>query len=397
MAKRSKNVRRIISFIALSLICTASFLYGYFKATSEYFLQITFHNPPNKCATPETWPGIQKEVDARVERELKRRKKTSTDHGVGDDSIFPKATTGDFASGILRVSKAELLREYDFGVPNKHKPGEDDMDALILYNHANALPAERTLLHEAIYGRAENGARVIANTTVSQALSKCDVMNVIFMPLQNSGNKFPECYAMISDFESYHINRWMRVPDFATASRPKERVLDHALPLRHVGRITLPTKGVDELDVPVLWDDFKKRKKGFLFEHFDIVRTYLENVDSVLKDLKKLLHDRNVVKSDNAVIVMTVNQGQSELLTNFICSAKRRGFDISSVLVFPTDIESKTLAEGLGVATYYDEKNFGRLPSAEAKVYGDPIFCQMMFAKVSRTCIHTPIHLFHTN
>ena len=82
------------------------------------------------------------------------------------------------------------------------------------------------------------------------------------------------------------------------------------------------------------------------------------------------------------MVVMTVNIGQSELLANFVCAARSRGLDISNVVVFPTDIESKTLAEGLGVTTYFDEKNLGALPKGEAKMYGDPIFASMMQAKI---------------
>ena len=32
------------------------------------------------------------------------------------------------------------------------------------------------------------------------------------------------------------------------------------------------------------------------------------------------------------------------------------GFDLTNVLVFPTDLETKELAEGLGIATFYEEK-----------------------------------------
>ncbi len=41
---------------------------------------------------------------------------------------------------------------------------------------------------------------------------------------------------------------------------------------------------------------------------------------------------------------------------NFACSARRKGFDLGNVLVFPSDKETKELAEGLGLTTYYDEK-----------------------------------------
>ena len=45
-----------------------------------------------------------------------------------------------------------------------------------------------------------------------------------------------------------------------------------------------------------------------------------------------------------------------ELLVNFACSSRSRGIDLGHVLVFPTDKETLELAEGLGLATFYDEK-----------------------------------------
>ena len=52
---------------------------------------------------------------------------------------------------------------------------------------------------------------------------------------------------------------------------------------------------------------------------------------------------------------MVCNHGQSELLMNFVCSAKSRNLDLGSVLVFATDEETKELAEGLGLAAFFDK------------------------------------------
>jgi hypothetical protein len=63
--------------------------------------------------------------------------------------------------------------------------------------------------------------------------------------------------------------------------------------------------------------------------------------------------------SDNTVIVMVCNTGQSDLLINFICSAQARGFgDIvkEKVLVFATDKGVLDIANGLGLRVFYDEK-----------------------------------------
>ena len=84
-----------------------------------------------------------------------------------------------------------------------------------------------------------------------------------------------------------------------------------------------------------------------------MLKKFLQNVDSVLEDLRPIL---DKVARDNSVVIMTCNMGQAALLMNFACSAKRRGFDLGNVLVFPSDIETRDLAEGLGLTTYYDEK-----------------------------------------
>ena len=168
------------------------------------------------------------------------------------------------------------------------------------------------------------------------------------------------------------------MPDFEKVK--KNRQLNHTLPLRHTGRIT-SSKGAEEFDLPPLWNNFKKGTKGFLLQHFDALRTFLENVDTVTKEVKQLMQKRNVVR-DNTVVVMTVNAGQSELLSNFVCNARSKGFDTGNVLIFPTDEESHNLAQGMGLASYFDKKNLGVLPSGEAKAYGDPIFAAMMYAKV---------------
>ena len=55
-------------------------------------------------------------------------------------------------------------------------------------------------------------------------------------------------------------------------------------------------------------------------------------------------------------IVMVCNFGQSELLLNFACSSKAKGLDISNVLVFATDEETKELAESVGLAAYFDKR-----------------------------------------
>jgi len=115
--------------------------------------------------------------------------------------------------------------------------------------------------------------------------------------------------------------------------------------------------------------------------YWKILQTYISSLDEVLANLKKLAQP--VADSHkNTVIVMTVNHGQSELLMNFACAARYRKLDLSSVLVFATDLETKALSEGLGLVTFYDEINFGDMPKEAARAYLDRNFGAMMMAKV---------------
>jgi len=71
---------------------------------------------------------------------------------------------------------------------------------------------------------------------------------------------------------------------------------------------------------------------------------------------------------------------------NLVCSSRSRGFDLGNLLLFPTDLFSKELAEGMGIATYYAEKLMESIPQEEAARYGDPTFGHIMMAKV--ICVH---------
>lgn len=353
---------RFFTFATLVKICAVSFYFGYRNAVNESSAVNEIKSSTNvaasDCTTPtEISATMRREIDSRVKEELSRVQKESY-----TGKIFPD-TVKEYAVGALRVSREEMLKTYDFGVPFKQTPGIDT-EVIILYNKQTSLPSDGELKNAAIHGKNSE----MAKASVSGAMESCDSLNVIFTPLWKNE---PECQLLIGNFESYHINRWLRMPEF-NKTNGKNRQLNHTLPLRHVGRITV-NKGIDEFELPELYKNFQRGEKGLVLEHFDRLGIFLENVDSILKDLKELLERRHVVR-DNTVVVLTVNAGQSELLSNFICSARSRGLDTGNILVFPTDEASNKLAQGLGIATYWDAANLGGLPSGEAKAYGDPTF-----------------------
>lgn len=133
----------------------------------------------------------------------------------------------------------------------------------------------------------------------------------------------------------------------------------------------MQSNGRNQFEAPT-----KKDRAG----NWNILARYYEAFPDVMKELKPLV--QKVATPKKTVTVMVSNFGQSELLVNFVCSAKSRKLDISSVLVFATDLETKALAESLGLTAFYDKRNFESIPSEAAKRYGDRKFTAMMMAKV---------------
>jgi hypothetical protein len=93
---------------------------------------------------------------------------------------------------------------------------------------------------------------------------------------------------------------------------------------------------------------------------------------------------------DNVIMTMTMNSGMTDLILNFVCSAKKAGTPISQLVLFPTDDAAVSVAKSIGVA-HFTHKSFGEFPTAEAATYGDNTFVKMMWIKV--LCVYLPVNL----
>jgi hypothetical protein len=207
-------------------------------------------------------------------------------HSASQVKRFPN-TMERFATGIARVNKDELNSFFDFGNPVEKGDGTGDEDAIIIYNDKNAIPSSDKSIAHAVEYNDGNGIPLLDTKTATE---NCDGMNVIF-----TGN--PEhraqCTAIIGNYESYHIQRWMR-----TDGGP----IDHNLPLVHVSRGFAP-RGKSNFYAPPYDGKNSQVKK-----HWGMLLTFLQNVDSVLEDLEPILKK---VSRNNAVVVLTCNHGQS--------------------------------------------------------------------------------------
>jgi hypothetical protein len=128
-------------------------------------------------------------------------------------------------------------------------------------------------------------------------------------------------------------------------------------------------------------------------EHFDAVRRHQREESRRLwgqcdagrsereRELGRLL-DRH--HRDNAVVVMTLNQGYTDLLLNWVASCDRHGIEVRSwTLIVALDTTTAELGESLGFAVYCDGTSYGAQSKEAAQAYGDVTFTRMMFPKTA--------------
>ena len=239
---------------------------------------------------------------------------------------FPMGVSS-FAAGMALLPRETFTSRFDVGVP-LDKIGHQNDQVLLLYSHEEAIPTSDAEKAQ----QAKSNSQIPTIDDLNMATENCDTLNVI---LSQPGDK-RQCFAMMGQYRSYHIQKFMRLPDENGAK------LDSSAPLRLVNRGAqtsgrLSAKPPTPQETQSYWKSLTK---------------YLQTLDTVLEQLKPYAAK---VAKDSTVIVMVCNHGQSELLMNFVCASKARGLDISSVLVFATDQETKELAEGIGLTAFYDE------------------------------------------
>jgi len=260
-------------------------------------------------------------------------------------SLFDQSLN-TLAVGISKIDRQDYDGKFDYGTPS-----DSQTPVLLIHHSKGTLPSN--------LGKARELSTSIVPMSAADATQNCDFMHVVTLPTANKRM----CTAIVQNYENWHVQKWMRQPSGGGGLASSE-------PLRVVSRGVSSPGGRRPFEVPVK-DDIRK--------HWKMLETYFSNFEDVAAELKSIAEK---VAIKNTVIVMTCNMGQSELLMNFVCNAKAKGLDVSNVLIFPTDQETKDLAEGLGLATFHDKKNFGELPTGGARRYGDKAFVAMMFAKV---------------
>jgi len=259
--------------------------------------------------------------------------------------VFDTKHTAEFASGMAFVNRDAFASTYDLGVP-LDESGKGNDRVLLLYSDLTAFPE--------FDGKGP--------LSVEQATSNCHNMHLILTaPRKN------QCLAIMGQYESYHVHKYMRISSETGKIDPEAPLTYQSRGKQQNGRTSakIPTEEATK-------------------SHWESLVSYLQSMEKALEDLKPILEKVASHNDNNAVIVMVCNFGQSELLLNFICNARAKGFGdvLKNVFLFATDQVTHDLAQSMGITSVYIESIFGSMPEKAARRYADKTFREMMIAKV---------------
>ena len=344
--KASLSLPSLSTFLLVLMASAMSFMAGTFQA---------FHAGMNHCQTTgemanQVRQDAFKDLKPQPPQQQQQPQQSSSslrslvteEHSSGNNNqlSLPKSISR-FAAGMAHTSKANLTRKLNLGVPlDLPEPGTEDV--LILYNQEKAKPQ---------YAKnAKNAAEIIPYiASADDALQNCEYLNVV---LTHHEPNRRQCVAMVPQYESFHIQRYMRLPkeqEKQEQGDKQKQKQQGGIDLRH--ELRLVPRGMQ----PNGFATFQPPKPAHTLNSWNLLKDYMTHLDDVLAELRPIA-EKIATQEDNTIIVMVVNHGQSELMLNFACNARSRGLDTSNVLVFATDQESKELAESVGLATYFDHR-----------------------------------------
>lgn len=176
---------------------------------------------------------------------------------------------------MAHITRTAFAERFDLGVPIDKTDGPQDRDLLMIYSKRAAMPDRMQ--------KKGGNEQFEFFESAEEATENCDHMHVLF---HNRGGDKNLCLAIMPNYQSFHIQNWMRMPEKGPG--------DHSYPLRLVGR-GMQWKGEDDFDPPKYL-----RQSKFTWPK---LRVYLESLEYVLFNLKKIV---NRIKYKNTVIVMVV-------------------------------------------------------------------------------------------
>jgi hypothetical protein len=198
------------------------------------------------------------------------------------EHVFDQKHTGKFASGMHFVDRDDFAKVFDTGVPlDDSKEGNDRV--VLLYSDSEAFPATK---------------RKTPLLSAEEATSNCLNLHLVL-----THDRKQQCIAIMGQYESFHIHKYMRVDG-------EKGKIDPDLPLKYTDR-GHQQNGRISAKIP----SFEATQ-----EHWHNLVSYLQSIDNALDELKPILKKVASHNANNAVVVMVCNFGQSELLLNCACA-----------------------------------------------------------------------------
>jgi Nucleotide-diphospho-sugar transferase len=229
--------------------------------------------------------------------------------------------------GIKTIDRQSILDTFDMGYPRGPKGGDG-----LLINLAKLQPEYLPLRSNAVAATAE-----------------CDVVKVI----QTNATS---CVIIVEGQDEYHVSKWTRQKQ---SWRPVSRFQGTTVTLQN------PPKPVSTK----------------LLDH--MLQNYLTHLSMTLDKLRPIA--ARIAKSANPLVIMVCNAGHVEILLNFVCASRNVGVDLSSYLIFATDLTTKTLVSSWGLSVVYFPNLFPTIHNnndALSVQYGSIPYAHAMLSKV---------------
>jgi Nucleotide-diphospho-sugar transferase len=229
--------------------------------------------------------------------------------------------------GIKTIDRQSILDTFDMGYPRGRKGGDG-----VLISLAKLQPKDLPLRSNAVAATAE-----------------CDVVKVI----QTNATS---CVILVEGQDEYHVNKWTR---------------QKKLSWRPVSRFQGTTVTLQSPPKPV---------STKLLDH--MLQNYMTHLSMTLDKLRPIA--ARIAKTANPLVIMVCNAGHVEILLNFVCASRNVGVDLSSYLIFATDLTTKTLVSSWGLlSVVYFPDLFPTIDTNDSVVqYGSIPYAHAMLSKV---------------
>jgi len=290
------------------------------------------------------------------------------------EDLFPEKHTKAFVSGMSLVDRKPFANMFDTGVPLQ--PTEKGNNKVIILHGFKALP--------------KNASKTQVNThlSVEEATSKCKYLSLIL----TERNRHDQCIAIMGQYNSYHISKFMRANNTEVLLHKKNKAVEFDMkkPLQLMKRgadhRSFTTETPTQKDTTEYWTTILQPYLGNLTKYMAELKPIVERAAVPLLKKKPKPPNAKMPHDNDVVIIMVCNQGQSELLMNFMCSCRKRNIDTSAIIVFATDEETQKLSQALGLHTYYNAELFAGIPKQHAPRFGDAIYKRAIYSKLF--CVH---------